>query len=92
MNDAIKLQSDIRARLENKGIYPYSVIYTSEGLGGNNRGGLLSITLYNIEDYNKLLEISGYKSICDRSGFLLLEDTLTIIISGMSLLSFSSTL
>lgn len=80
MKKEIEIQESVRKYLEDREIYPFSVIFTNEF------NGILSITLYTIDDLNEILDTLGYKSMCDKSGFTIEKNTL--LLSGMALMSF----
>ncbi len=60
-------------------ISPFSVIYT-ECTGSIK----ISITLFGLDDLRELLSLLGYKKLCDKSGFSIFYDKLTIILCGMA--------
>jgi hypothetical protein len=76
-----KIQEQVRLALEAREIYPFSVIYTYQ-LGN---GGLLAITTYMKDDLTELMSILGYAVMCDKSGYVLLEENNTVLLMGMAL-------
>lgn len=60
-------------------IYPFSVIYT-EGTGSIK----ISITLFGQDDLQEFLDLLGYRKLCDKTGFSIFYDKLTIILQGMA--------
>lgn len=69
--------------LENHNIYPYSVFFTDI-----IEDGALSITFYIEDDLNEFLNILGYKSLCDTSGYNIFQDNRTIILTGQGLMRY----
>lgn len=80
----LDIQDSIMTALNNLEIYPYSVIFTY----CINPNGLLAITFYLPDDIDYFLKKINYNSQCDQSGYFILKETNTIIITGMSLLNF----
>lgn len=60
-------------------ISPFSVIYT-EGTGSIK----ISITLFGQDDLQEFLDLIGYKKLCDKTGFSIFYDKLTVIFHGMA--------
>lgn len=60
-------------------ISPFSVIYT-EGTGSIK----ISITLFGQDDLQEFLDLLGYRKLCDKTGFSIFYDKLTIILQGMA--------
>lgn len=79
----IRIQEIVIKYLMKSDIFPFSVIYTNE-VGDNT--GTLGVTLYNREQLDELLDRFNYKSRCDKTGYTIIEDTNTILFSGMALL------
>lgn len=69
-----EIEDIVEKGLEKIDIYPYSVTYTSVF-----SIPLLAITFIAPIDYNSVLELIEYRYKCDRSNYLLIEDTCTII-------------
>ena len=76
------IQEQVREYLEKKEIYSHSIIYTYE-FGGIY--GLLGVTVYNKDDLEDLLKLLDYDSLCDKTGYTVIEEYNTLIISGSSL-------
>lgn len=81
----IDMQENVIDKLQSNEIYPFSVIFSYEA-GDNN--GILAITLYTELDYERLLDLLEYESQCDKTGFVVLKDTNTVILSDMALINF----
>ena len=60
-------------------ISPFSVIYT-EGTGSVK----ISVTLFGQDDLSEFLDLIGYKKLCDKTGFSIFYDKLTVIFHGMA--------
>ena len=54
-------------------VLPYRVVFS------NYSDIVLSITFYNLSDLKKFYDLVSLKSLCDPSGYELLEDSFTII-------------
>lgn len=78
----IEIQDEIEKRLSNYDINPYSIICS---FAFDN--GVVSITFYLNSDLLEFLDILDYKNQCDKSGYLILEDNNTIILSGLGLIN-----
>ncbi len=85
----IEIQESIIAKLQTHNIYPYSVIFSFEA---GDPGGMLSITLYIRAELEELLEILNYKNQCDKSGWMIVEKSNTMILTGLALLHLYTTL
>ena len=60
-------------------ISPFSVIYTEcKGIS------VVSITLFGQDDLKELLDLLGYKRLCDKSGYSIFRDKNTIIFTGIA--------
>ena len=79
----IEIQESIINKLQNREIYPFSVLFSFES---PDKGGMLSITFYIQADLEELLRILNYKSQCDKSGWIIINKTNTIIFTGLALL------
>lgn len=84
----VEIQELIYKKLYDLNINPFSVICTF-GLGFE---GLVSITVYIKSEIKEILDLLNYKSICDKSGYIILEDNNTIIFTGMALINLYSKL
>lgn len=78
----IEIQDKIEKRLSNYDINPYSIICSFAF-----DSGIVSITFYLNSDLLEFLDILDYKNQCDKSGYLILEDNNTIILSGLGLIN-----
>lgn len=78
----IEIQDEIEKRLSNYDINPYSVICSFAF-----DSGIVSITFYLNSDLLEFLDILDYKNQCDKSGYLILENNNTIILSGLGLIN-----
>ena len=81
----IKIQEDAIKKLSSYDIYPFSVIFT---YSGGVDDGLLSITVFSLQDIDRLLEILDYQHQCDKSGYYIVKEYNTIILSGIALINF----
>ena len=82
----IGIQEEIIVFLDRLSISPFSVIFTY----CLNNGGMLAITFWLDSDIDEFLDFVEYKSLCDKSGYLILRDNNTILISGFALIDFYS--
>ena len=81
----IRTQEDAIYKLSSYEIYPFSVIFT---YSGGIQSGLLSITFFLDSDIDKLLNILDYQNQCDKTGYLIIREYNTIILSGIALINF----
>lgn len=79
----IDIQNEIEKKLSSYDINPYSTICSF----AVDTGGILSITFYLNSDLMEFLDILDYKNQCDKSGYLILNDNNTIILSGLGLIN-----
>ncbi len=84
MNREVEIQENVIKFLVGHNIFPFSVIYTE------CFKGLLSLTFYINIDTKELLDCLEYNRICDRSGFIILEEYNTILMTGFALFNFYS--
>ena len=84
LNKEIEIQESVIEFLGKNDISPFSVIFTY----CLNDGGTLSITFWINSDIDEFLDHIEYKTICDKSGYLILRDNNTVIISGFALIDF----
>jgi len=83
----LQIQEEIINKLQNREIYPYSVLFSFAPFDKkDNSGGTLSLTFYLKEDLDNLLDILNYKSQCDKSGWTIIEKNNTVIFTGLALL------
>ena len=81
----IRIQEDVISKLSSYEIYPFSVIFT---YSGGISDGLLSMTFFIPTDIDKLLDILDYKSQCDKSGYYIIKEYNTLVLSGLALINF----
>lgn len=81
----IRTQEEAIRKLSSYEIYPFSVIFT---YSGGLEDGLLSMTFYLPQDIDRLLSILDYNSQCDKSGYYIIREYNTIILSGIALINF----
>lgn len=79
-----QIQKVTQKQLEDWGLCPFSIICTFELMDGS---GLLAITFYLKEDVEEFLDKLDYKSQCDKTGFYVIEETNTIILTGIPLIN-----
>lgn len=89
MSQEEEIQENIIKKLEERDISPFTVIFSYEA---GDSGGMLSITFYLREELEELLEILKYRSQCDKTGWMIIEKTNTIIFTGIALLHIYTTL
>lgn len=77
-----QIQEDIVEKLDKYDIHPFSVICSFI-----INGGVVSITFYIRQELNEVLNLLGYKSLCDKSGYLILEENNTLILSDLALIN-----
>ena len=81
----IKTQEEAIKKLTLLELYPFSVIFTYAGGIGD---GLLSITFFSPKDIDRLLEVLDYQNQCDKTGYYIVREYNTIILSGIALINF----
>lgn len=89
MSQEEEIQENIIAKLGARDISPFSVVFSYEA---GDTGGMLSITFYLRAELEELLGILKYKSQCDKSGWMIVEKTNTVIFTGIALLHIYTTL
>lgn len=82
----IEIQESIIERLSEYDISPFSVICTFQ----TEHNGLVAITFFIKPDLNEVLDILDYKNQCDKSGFLIIDETNTLILYDLALVNFYS--
>lgn len=88
----IEIEETIQEVLVGRNLYPFSIFYTFLG-DSDNFSGTLGISFYTRIDLEELLDILDYKSLCDKNGFIILEDSNTVIITrGESIMQLWSKL
>jgi hypothetical protein len=75
------LEEIIETWLTTKNIYPFSVLYSKDPQ-------FLKISLFLKNDVDELLDITGYKTMCDNSGVQIFPETNTILYTGVGLINF----
>jgi hypothetical protein len=80
-----KVQESMISVIENSGLIPYSVFYTK--IIGDKDTGLLCITMYSLSDLYSLLKLFGYQEKCDKSGFTVIKESSTVMLTGIALTS-----
>lgn len=76
----IDLQDKITAFLVDHNIFPFSVTisYAIDS-------GILGITFYLRKDLDDFLDLMNYDVLCDKSGYIILENSQTVLVSGLPL-------
>lgn len=85
-----KMQDIFSKGLEVLGFNPFSITYVNIEDSRYCQGGFLSVTFYFKEEFYQFLDLLDYKSMCDSSGITILEDTLTVYLSGIALFNLIS--
>ena len=83
MNLAKEVETCVRDFLDRYEIYPYSIIYTK--VIGRSSSGLLAITTFLSSDIDEILDLLGYRTACDKSGYIIYRSTNTILLTGLAL-------
>lgn len=78
----IEFQEWIKQKLYLLELYPFNIFFTF----GRRNTSILGITFIAGFDLRELLDIVDYYSLCDKSGFIILYDSNTLICSGNALL------
>lgn len=81
----VRTQEEAILKLSSYDIYPFSVVFT---YAGGKSDGLLSITFFLDSDLDKLLEVLDYQNQCDKSGYFIVKEYNTIVLSGIALINF----
>lgn len=79
----IEYQEAVLQALLGHNLFPASVICTY----ALDHSGILAVTFYMRTDLDELLDFLDYKSQCDRSGYLVLAENNTVILSGIGLVN-----
>ena len=80
-----KTQEEALRKLSSHELYPFSVIFT---YSGGIPDGLLSITFFSPQDIDRMLEVLDYQNQCDKSGYFIVREYSTIVLSGIALINF----
>ncbi len=83
MSQEEEIQENIIKKLQDRDLTPFSVIFSYEA---GDSGGMLSITFHFKQELDELLRILKYNSQCDKSGWLIIEKTNTLVLTGIALL------
>lgn len=82
-DNILRLESLIRSWLERKGIITFSVYLTLEVPPYNQ--GLCSISFYDREQLQELLDLLEYNVQCNKNDFIILDDYNTLLLTGLAL-------
>lgn len=86
----IELEEAVTSALVSKNICPLNVFYTFISSPGE-MNGTLGLTFFTWLDLEEVLEMIDYKSLCDKSGVIVLKETNTLILtSGDAILTLWS--
>lgn len=77
----IEVEKEVEKLLIKRELYPFNVFYTIDQSTKGWEEGLLAITLHTSLDLQELLEILDYRSCCDKSGYILLPDYNTLLVT-----------
>ena len=80
----LEIQDLITEKLLKRDIYPFSAIFSY--LAKKDYLGLLSITFYVPQQIYQVLDLLDYKYECDKSGYLIFDETNTLMFSGLALM------
>lgn len=79
-----EIQEGVEKLLEKRELFPFMVFYTSKRDSDTLDTGVLGVSFYLQEDLEELLTIIDYKSICDKSGYVVIPEYNTLIITSGS--------
>lgn len=85
----LEIQEEVIRNLGRYELYPFSVICSFAGSLGD---GIIAITFYMKKDLEDFLRIIDYDNQCDKSGYCVIKDNNTIILGGLGLMNFYTTL
>ena len=83
----IELQESVTSWLLEHDISPASVTLSYKFFDG-----ILAVTFYFRQDLNEFLDLVDYKYSCDKSGYVILEDTNTVFLHGLPLVKLYTVL
>ena len=83
MSQEEKIQESVIQKLQAYDISPFSVLFSYEA---GESGGMLSITFYLEAELREILDKLNYKNQCDKTGWLIREESNTLILTGLALL------
>ena len=84
----IGIQEEVIFSLDKLDISPFSVIFTY----CLNDGGTLAISFWLDSDIDEFLDFVEYRSLCDKTGYLILRENNTVLVSGFALIDLYSKL
>lgn len=79
------IQDVVEEYLVHNNIFPASIVYCENA---KNSIPNLCITFWSIHDYINFMNHLDYTSLCDKSGIILFQDSLSIILCGMNMSLF----
>lgn len=79
--EELEIQRWIQEKLTEKDLYPFNIFFTKKP-----GPATLGITFYTEIDLEDMLEILEYKSICDKSDYLIFPESNTLITIGEGIL------
>lgn len=79
-----EFQEKVIEKLLEHNISPFSVIFT---YSGGDEDGILSITFYISEELDEVLDLLDYKTQCDKSGYAIMRESNTLLLSGVALIN-----
>lgn len=80
----IDIQEIIIEKLSEYNISPFSVICTFQ----TEHNGLVAITFFINSDLKEVLNLLDYDNQCDKTGFLVIDQTNTLILYDLALINF----
>ena len=90
LDNIIKLQSVIREWMGKHDITPYSV-YVTLSVSKYSQG-LCSIGFYNKDDLFNFLNLVEYSVQCNKSDYIILVESLNLLITGIALINLYNSL
>lgn len=83
-NKELGIQKDVIKFLEQHELFPFSVIFTFCIPPGD---GTLGITFFIEKDLNDFLDLIDYNYQCDKSGYFVIKETNSVILSSLGLIN-----